>query len=185
MFDLINGLPMHPLVVHAVVVLVPLTVLGTLAVVLVPRWRRYAPAVAVVGTVAAFFLPLATQSGEAFERRVGSPGVHARLGEQLLYIGLVLAVILWVLVLVERRHGRVALLPGDRVTARPGTPVGAGPGAQARRSGSALTTVVAALAVVVALVAGVQCFRVGESGARAAWGGVAQLTPQHAEHEAD
>ncbi|KAE8763920.1 DUF2231 domain-containing protein [Georgenia thermotolerans] len=185
MFDLINGLPMHPLVVHAVVVLVPLTVLGTLAVVLVPRWRRYAPVVAVLATVAAFFLPLATQSGEALARRVGTPSVHAELGEQLLYIGVVLAAILWVLVLVERRHGRVALLPGDRVTARPGTPVGAGPGAQARRSGNVLTTAVAALAVVVALGAGVQCYRVGDSGARAAWGGVAQTTPQHTEREAD
>lgn len=185
MFDLINGLPMHPLVVHAVVVLVPLTVLGTLAVVLVPRWRRYAPAVAVLGTVAACFLPLATQSGEAFERRVGSPGEHAELGDQLLWIGLALAAILWVFVLVERRHGRVALLPGDRVTARPGTPAGAGPGAQAHRSGGVLTTVLAALAVVVALAAGVQVYRVGESGARAAWGGVAQTTPQHTEHDAD
>jgi hypothetical protein len=184
MLDLINGLPMHPLIVHAVVVLVPLTVLGTLAVVLVPRWRRYTPVVAVVGTVAAFFLPLATQSGEAFERRVGPPGVHAEQGDQLLWIGLALAAILWVFALVERRAGRVALLPGDRVTARPGTPVGAGPGAQARRTGGPLTAVVATLAVAVALVAGVQVYRVGDSGARAAWGErVSQTVPQPAERD--
>ncbi len=32
MFDTVNGLPVHPLVVHAVVVLLPLALLGTIAV---------------------------------------------------------------------------------------------------------------------------------------------------------
>ena len=36
MFDLINGLPVHTLVVHAVVVLVPLTALGTIALAVRP-----------------------------------------------------------------------------------------------------------------------------------------------------
>ena len=39
MFDLVNGLPVHPLVVHAVVVLVPLTALIAVLF-LVPRFRR-------------------------------------------------------------------------------------------------------------------------------------------------
>ena len=45
-FDLINGVPIHPLVVHAVVVLLPLAVLGTIAIVVRPAWRlRYGPLV--------------------------------------------------------------------------------------------------------------------------------------------
>ena len=40
-FDLINGLPVHPLVVHAVVVLVPLAALGTIAIALRPAWRPH------------------------------------------------------------------------------------------------------------------------------------------------
>jgi uncharacterized membrane protein len=35
----INGLPLHPLVVHAAVVFGPLAALGALVYVLVPRWR--------------------------------------------------------------------------------------------------------------------------------------------------
>jgi uncharacterized membrane protein len=35
----INGLPLHPLVVHAAVVLGPLAVLGALAYVVLPSWR--------------------------------------------------------------------------------------------------------------------------------------------------
>ena len=40
MFDLINGLPVHPLVVHAVVVLLPLATLGLIAIAVRPAWRR-------------------------------------------------------------------------------------------------------------------------------------------------
>ncbi len=39
MFDLINGLPIHPLVVHGVVVLLPLAILGTIAIAARPAWR--------------------------------------------------------------------------------------------------------------------------------------------------
>ncbi len=39
MFDQINGLPVHALVVHAAVVFVPLLVLGAIAYAVVPRWR--------------------------------------------------------------------------------------------------------------------------------------------------
>ena len=161
MFDLVNGLPLHPLVVHAVVVLIPLAVLGTLAAVLVPRWRRHLPVVAVVATLDALLLPVATQSGEALEERVGEPGVHAALGDQLLWIGVAFAAVLWVLVLLDRRHER-------RHGVRPG-PGAAGSGGARRRRGAA-STVVATLAVVLALVTGVQVYRVGDSGARAAWG---------------
>ena len=39
MFDQINGLPVHVLVLHAAVVFVPLLALGAVVYALVPRWR--------------------------------------------------------------------------------------------------------------------------------------------------
>ncbi len=159
MFDVINGLPVHPLVVHAVVVLLPLAVVGTIAVVAVPRWRGYAPVVAVTATVAALLLPVAKESGEALQERVGEPGAHGALGAQLVWFGVALAVLLWVLVLVGRR--------------RQGAPAADRP----RGAPRAVGAVVAALAVVAAVASGVQVYRVGDSGARAAWAArIAQTT---------
>lgn len=144
MFDLINGLPIHPLVVHAVVVLLPLAIIGTVAVVAVPRWRRhYGPLVLGVMAVATALIPVATSSGEALEKHVGDPGRHAELGDQLIWFALPLLVLLAVMVWLDRRGPETA----RRVTA-----------------------VVGGLAVIAAIAAGVQVFRVGDSGARAAWG---------------
>jgi uncharacterized membrane protein len=62
----INGVPLHPLVVHAVVVLGPLAALVGLAYAAVPRWRwllRWPLLALSVITAAAAFV--ATQSGDA------------------------------------------------------------------------------------------------------------------------
>jgi hypothetical protein len=70
-FDYIFGLPMHALVIHAVVVLVPLSALSAIAYVVRPGWRRVlrwpTAAGAVVSGVSAF---VAAESGEALQRRV-------------------------------------------------------------------------------------------------------------------
>ena len=151
MFDLVNGLPVHPLVVHAVVVLLPLAVLGTIAIAVVPRWRRsYGPLVVGIALVATALIPVATSSGEELEQRVGDPGNHAALGDQLIWFAIPLLVLSALLVWVARRPARTETN-------------------SAGRSGTA-THVLAALAVVAGLAAGVQVYRVGDSGARAAWG---------------
>ncbi|MCU1538415.1 MAG: hypothetical protein JWP82_2766 [Humibacillus sp.] len=71
MFDYILGLPMHALVIHAVVVLVPLGSLIALAYAARPVWRpvlRWPLAAGgVISGVTAF---VAAESGEALERRV-------------------------------------------------------------------------------------------------------------------
>ncbi|HYF74791.1 MAG TPA: DUF2231 domain-containing protein [Nocardioides sp.] len=147
MFDLIDGLPVHPLVVHAIVVLLPLACLGTLALVLRPAWReRFGILVVAVAAVATVLLPVATSSGESLEERVGDPGSHAELGEQLIWFALPLLVLTATLVYLDRR-----------ARGRPTT-------------SSTPLRVVSVLALVVALAATVQVYRVGESGARAAWG---------------
>jgi uncharacterized membrane protein len=146
MFDTINGLPIHPLVVHAVVVLLPLSILGVLALVVRPAWRaRYGVLVAACTAVATLLIPVATTSGEAFEKHVGNPGQHAELGDQLLWFAIPLLVVAVAMVVVDRGVADIAV----------------------RRPLSGLVSVVAVLA---AVAAGVQVYRVGESGARAAWG---------------
>ena len=152
MFDLVNGLPVHPLVVHAVVVLLPLSIIGTLAIAVRPSWRvRYGKLVVATSLVATILVPVASSSGESLEARVGNPGEHAELGDQLIWFALPVLVLGAVLVWMSHRQHRA-----DGRTDADG--------------GRRAITVVAALAVVAGLAAGVQVYRVGDSGARAAWG---------------
>lgn len=142
MFNLINGLPIHPLVVHAVVVLLPLAILGTIAIALRPAWReKYGHLVLFTSGVATGLIPVATSSGESLEKHVGDPGAHAHLGDQLLWFAIPLLVLNAALLLLGRF--------------------------QAQRKG--VIVAVAALSVLASLAAGVQVYRVGDSGARAAW----------------
>jgi len=146
-FDTINGLPVHPLVVHAVVVLLPLAIIGTIAIVVKPAWRvSYGPLVVAVSAAAVVLCPVATSSGEALQSHVGNPGEHAELGDQLVWFALPVLIFSAVLVYLARRSP-------DR---RPGP--------------TWLPTAVAVVAVVASLACAVQVYRVGDSGARAAWG---------------
>jgi uncharacterized membrane protein len=154
-FDLVNGVPVHPLVVHAVVVLLPLAILGTVLIAVRPSWRAtYGSLVVVCAALATVLVPVATSSGEALEKRVGDPGRHAQLGDQLLWFALPLLVLV------------LALVVWDRVRRRRAT-TGA---LEARRGRDRVGTLLAVLAVVAALAAGVQVYRVGDSGAQAVWG---------------
>lgn len=148
MFDLINGIPLHPLVVHAIVVLLPLATLGTIAIAVRSSWRlRYGPLVVAAAAVSTVLLPVATSSGEALEKRVGEPGDHAEMGDQLIWFAIPLLVLCAVLVWLEWRRQRTGTPPLSRT----------------------LTNVVAGLAIVAALASAFQVYRVGDSGARAAW----------------
>jgi hypothetical protein len=188
-FDLINGLPVHPLVVHAVVVLLPLAVLGTIAIAVRPHWRLpYGYFVVAAAAIATVLLPVSTSSGEALEGRVGDPGEHAELGDQLIWFALPMLIVLVALVYLEWRRARdVAAGPGTTGTGTPGSGTGTtrtgtsgatstasgtttGTATASKGTGSTARTVVASLAVLAALATGVQVYRVGDSGARAAWG---------------
>ena len=156
MFDLINGLPVHALVVHAVVVLLPVACVGTIAIAVRPAWReRYGVLVVACAAVSTALVPVATSSGEALEQHVGNPGEHAELGDQLIWFAVPLLVLSLALVWLDRRH---------RATRDGATSDGSGRGTSATRM-----RVVAVLALVAALATSVQVYRVGDSGARAAW----------------
>jgi hypothetical protein len=69
--DTLFGLPAHPLIVHAAVVLLPLAAIGLVVVALVPKARRhYAPVVLGLALAATIAVGLAQQSGESLEGQV-------------------------------------------------------------------------------------------------------------------
>ncbi|MFG1765774.1 DUF2231 domain-containing protein [Micromonospora parva] len=149
--DTVNGLPLHPLVVHAVVVLLPLAAIGVAALAIRPSWRgRYGGLVVLITALATIAVPVASSTGEGLERRVGDPGVHAQLGDTLIWFALPLLVASVTLVWLHRRTAPPA---GKRTGA----------------SGKA-AVVIAVLALVVAAANLVQVYRVGDSGAKAVWG---------------
>jgi hypothetical protein len=155
MFDQVFGLPMHILVNHAVIVLVPLTVLTGLGFALVPRWRWLLRWPLAVGAVVAFGSTfVARQSGLAFFDRLGEPEfvrAHRDNGTLLLWIVLAFAI--------------VALIAAFALTGP--SPIR---GAIEREGPArAIQLVVAVVLVVASLAAGVQVIRTGDSGARAVW----------------
>lgn len=89
MFDTFLGLPLHPLLVHVPVVLLPLAAVAVLLLVARPRWRRAhaVPTLAVL-TLGALGTVGALLSGRRFAARVGLPGDHERLGTALLWVSL-------------------------------------------------------------------------------------------------
>jgi uncharacterized membrane protein len=147
-FDSIAGLPLHPLVVHFAVVLLPLAALGLVVLVAVPRWAdRFGwltLGILAVGVVAAF---VAKESGEALAAQVGQPATHAAWGDQLPLLSVGLLVLAGAWFFLHRRSG----------------------GAGSPRSLAA--TVTGLLASVLALVVTGVTVVVGHTGAQAAWGG--------------
>jgi hypothetical protein len=160
----ILGLPAHPLIVHAVVVLVPLAALLVGASAVSPRFRHWArhatPLVCLVGLA---MVPLASQTGEELERSVPHSALveqHAELADSLLplMIGVTaVALVQWWL----HRRG-VAAAAADADDSRRGD-------VSRQRAVSVAVTVVALLVSVGTLV---QVGRIGHSGAKAVWSDV-------------
>lgn len=142
-------LPLHPLIVHATVVIIPLAALTVLLAALWPRFRMWAGplplALSVVGLV---LVPLSTSTGEALEEKVSRTALleeHTQIAEGLLP---------WMIGLTA------VALAGYALHWR------AGRGQTSHRS---LLVVVAALAVVAVAGTSIQVVRIGHSGAKAAW----------------
>jgi len=146
------GLPLHPLLVHATVVFVPLAVLTVIGAVLVPRFRSWAgPLPAAVSLIALILTPLSTASGENLEHDLPHSALiekHAELGDQLLVFTIALFVFAAAFWWLTRS------------------------GVAADRWPRWLVLGVGAVAVITAVATGVQVARIGHSGAEAAWSGV-------------
>lgn len=160
----VSGLPVHVLVVHAVVVLVPLAVLGTLIIALWPAARRrYGWLVVALTALATACIPIATSSGEELRDRLAPTDLirqHAHLGDQLLVFVIGLLVVTTAMVWLDHRQRREA------------------PGAARRASTKKIIAALGALTVALGIVSAVQVVRIGDSGARAAWAGTQYTAPQ-------
>ena len=144
--DLIFGLPVHPLVVHGAVILVPLVAFAALAMSYWPSFsRRYGGPVLILAAVAQVSLFLAKGSGEPFEERLNKDiERHADLGE----IAPLTFIPLLILLFIRWRM--------DKSGATVGSP-------KIRR----LVSVLLALAAILALV---YIYLTGHSGAESVWG---------------
>lgn len=146
-FDLINGLPLHPLVVHAAVVLIPLTLVGVILITVRRKWRKTLGWwVVLLALAATGFSVLAKESGEALAARVGLPEAHAEMGDIVPAFAGVTFLAVLLMVAVDRLMDR-----GDQER----SPV--------------LVVILGVVAIVCASAATVQVVRTGESGARSVW----------------
>jgi hypothetical protein len=154
MLDKFHGLPVHPLLVHAVVVFVPLLILVTLGYALLPRWRsRLDWAVVLLAIAAPISVYLARLSGTRFRDSLFGSGPyprditrHQNYAGKLFWFALALGILALLMVaLVEgRRRDRLKLH-------------------------AALPVIVMVLAVASVVPAGIYVYLTGDSGATAVW----------------
>lgn len=143
-FATFGDLPLHPLVVHFAVVILPLSALGLIAIIVIPKWRAalgwLVLAGLAVGAVAAF---IAKQSGEALAGYVGLPQEHADYGDVLPLVAvlLFLCAVAWFFV-TRKQTGR-----------------------------SVVGIILAIASIALAIAATILTIVVGHTGAQAAWGG--------------
>jgi cytochrome b involved in lipid metabolism len=139
LFDLFLGLPVHVLITHVVVVLLPLSAFALISLVFLPKLRKNYLLLTLIGlgvsVVAAF---IAKESGEALSYRVGTPSVHTEWGEKTLLIAVALFVsaLIWQFLLKKKNK---------------------------------FTFIIGYLAVILAITALVISYLAGHSGAKASW----------------
>src|SRR4051794_31293300 len=162
----IGGLPLHPLVVHAAVTLVPLAAVAACALALVPSWRwlsRWVALLASIGAVVVVYV--ARMSGKALLRDrpfLNQPGTRTAA---LIATHQHRAAILMVLVVLLAAAVIVAFLV---LPAKSGLVSG-----QLDHGGTdtrLISTVTVVLLLLLGLAVLVSVFLVGEAGARAVWG---------------
>jgi hypothetical protein len=155
----INGLPLHPLIVHVVVVFAPLAAIGGILYAVVPKWRWWLrwPFVA-CAVIAAVSGLLAAQSGYSLEhsrglQQLAKVQTHQHRG----------SILRWLLLAYLVPVGLAAwFLGGD-------SPVTSGWGARQGRTGT-VAIVLQVLLVLASVILLIWVFLTGDSGARALWG---------------
>lgn len=152
--NVINGLPAHVLLVHFIVVLTPLTAVFAILCVLWPAARqRLVWSTLVLAAITCALTPLTVQGGEWLYDRQAKPSVmlqlHAERGDTMIYGTVALLIVAAFIAYLHVFEGR---------------------GFAAAR---ALRIVVAVATVAVGVATTVQVYRIGDAGARAAWGTVA------------
>jgi hypothetical protein len=155
-----NGLPLHPLIIHVVVVFAPLAGVAGILYAAVPRWRWWLRwplvACAVISAVSGI---IAVQSGQSLENQrhlqsLPEMAVHASRGRFLR----------WVLL--------AFLVPTGLAAWQLGGPSPLVPAGTARRGRTGVVAWALQLLLVAGAVTVLVCvFLTGDAGARTVWGG--------------
>jgi hypothetical protein len=158
MFDQFGDLPLHALVIHAAVVLTPLTAVLGIAFAAVRPWRwllRWPLVASAVLALGAVFVSV--QSGKVFRERIEVSDQiihsHAEAGELLL----------------NAMYGYVVLAAVAALALGGPSALRSGKGARSGLAGP-VQAVVAVVLVVGSLAVSYQVYKTGDSGARAVWG---------------
>jgi uncharacterized membrane protein len=151
LFGSVAGLPLHPLVIHAAIVLIPLAAISALVMSYLPSFsRRYGKVTLVIALVAQASLFLAKVTGEAFEEILDKDvGNHAELGEIAPFITLPMVALIYLRWRLDRSGANVGSPWVRRLTS--------------------VALVGASLASIVIVVL------VGHSGAESVWGWIDKL----------
>jgi hypothetical protein len=179
------NLPAHPLVVHAVVVVLPLAAFGGLLIAVSPSLRRrFGVAVLLLAAAGVGLVPLATQTGAELKSVLppNNPLIeaHQQRGDDVLPYALAFGITVVLLVIAgrlsDREHGAAqaaitAAATAQTSTAQTSTTEGTGATA-APRTWRRIALVAAALVALSGAAVTVQVVRTGHSGSTAVWGGV-------------
>jgi hypothetical protein len=151
LFGSVAGLPLHPLVIHASIVLIPLVAIGALVMSYLPSFsRRYGKLILVIALFAQVLLFLAKVTGEAFEEILDKDmGNHAELGEIAPFITLPMVALIYLRWRLDRSGATVGSVWVRRLTS--------------------LALILASLASIAVIVL------VGHSGAQSVWGWIDKL----------
>lgn len=150
-FGMLAGLPLHPLLVHSAVVLVPLVAIGALVMSYLPSFsRRHGKLILILAVIAQASVFLAKMSGEAFSEILDkNVGKHAELGEIAPLVTLPMVALIY----LRWRMDRAGSSIGNVVIRR-----------------------LASVALVISSIASlIVIFLVGHSGASSVWGWIDKL----------
>ncbi|GAA0927903.1 hypothetical protein GCM10009554_09120 [Kribbella koreensis] len=161
----VNGLPAHVLLVHAIVVLLPLSALLLILTALwAPARSRLAGPNALLSLVVLALVPITTSAGEWLEHRVASTELiraHTELGDTAVFVAIgvaVMALAVW----WRGRESRATSAPAESASTRR---------TFLAPASAAVTAVIAVLSIVAGGVAVYDVYRIGDSGAKASWDG--------------
>jgi uncharacterized membrane protein len=106
MSDLFGGLPLHPLVVHGVIVLLPLAAIGMIVTTAASRWRGTFQWVILAGVIlGAAGSYIAKVSGDSLSAAVGLPVDHANWGNYLVIAASAFSAITGLWIFTWHLHG--------------------------------------------------------------------------------
>lgn len=113
LFYKIGDLPVHALVVHFAVVILPIAALGVLAAIYLPKYAGKFTFISIIALVIGTgFAYIASQSGEALSEKIGLPQNHANYGDILPNIAALFTLlsVVWYLIKIGKIQKRIKFL---------------------------------------------------------------------------